>query len=361
MGGPFRRTKAIINTQALQQNCRNMHAFAPASKVLAIVKADAYGHGALTVARALQGCAEQLGVAFIDEALDLRQAGIEQPIVLLDGCFSQAELDLCVQHQFVPVIHNTQQVQELLTASLTSALVVWLKLDTGMHRLGLNNDDFQHALQQLTASKNVHEVLAMTHFASADNTASDYTNVQLAQFDDALRSHPELGCSVANSAGLAHWPAARRAWLRSGLLLYGVTPNPDLPAPFAITPVMTLTAPVIAVRDIPVDAYVGYGCRWQAQRPSRIATLAIGYGDGYPRHASDGTPVWLHGREVPLVGRVSMDMITIDVTDLPQVAIGDEAELWGQHLSVHKVAQKCDTISYELLTRVSSRVPREII
>lgn len=361
MGVPFRRTKAIINTQALRQNCRNMHAFAPDSKVLATVKADAYGHGALTVARALQGCAEQLGVAFIDEALDLRQAGIELPIVLLDGCFSEAELDLCCQHHFIPVIHNTEQVQELLAATLSKPLVVWLKLDTGMHRLGLNSTDFQQALDQLTASTNVSQIIAMTHFADADNTASDYTNEQLAQFDRVLDNYPDIPCSVANSAGLAHWPAARREWLRSGLLLYGVTPNPDLSAPFAITPVMTLTAPVIAVRDIPAGAYVGYGCRWQARRPTRIATLAIGYGDGYPRHASDGTPVWLHGHEVPLVGRVSMDMITVDVTDMPEVAIGDEAELWGQNLSVHKVAQKCDTISYELLTRVSPRVPREII
>lgn len=357
----FRRTRAIIDTQALRHNCQQLHAFAPQSQILATVKADAYGHGAYTVADTLYGCAEQLGVAFIDEALDLRQQGIQQPIVLLDGCFSETELQLCCEHHFIPVVHSPQQVSALLAANLPQPLPVWLKLDSGMHRLGLDAAAFSAALNDLKAHRNVKEIVAMTHFAAADDTASNYTQTQLEAFDAVMAKHAEIPCSVANSAGLAYWPKARRAWLRSGLLLYGVSPNPHLAAPFALVPAMSLTAPVIAIRDIPAGACVGYGARWQAQRPSRIATLAIGYGDGYPRHARDGTPVFLNGQVVPLAGRVSMDMITLDITDLDAVEIGDEAELWGKALSVHKVAEACDTIAYELLTRLSQRVPREVI
>jgi len=357
----FRRTRALIDTQALRHNCQQLHAFAPNSQILATVKADAYGHGAYTVAHALYGCAEQLGVAFIDEALELRNQGIQQPIVLLDGCFSEAELALCCQHQFIPVVHSPQQVTELAHATLPQPLTLWLKFDSGMHRLGLDADAFKQALRLFKSHKNVKHLVAMTHFAAADDTASDYTPKQMQAFDTIMAAHPNVPCSVANSAGLAYWPAARREWLRSGLLLYGVTPNPSLPLPFELRPAMTLTAPVIALRDVPKGAQVGYGTRWQASRPSKIATLAIGYGDGYPRHAKDGTPVLLNGKVVPLAGRVSMDMVTVDITDHPQVEIGDEAELWGQNLSVHEVAAGCDTIAYELLTRVSPRVPRQVI
>lgn len=359
MASLFRRTRAVIDTQALLHNCQQIHAFAPQSKILATVKADAYGHGAVTVAKALQGCAEQLGVAFIDEALELREAGIAQPIVLLDGCYTAEELALCAEHGFIPVIHSRYQLEELCHQSLKQPLTVWLKIDTGMHRLGLEPSQFAAAYDQLSSNKNVANIVVMTHFASADNLQSDYTEQQLKIFDQALAGR-NVQCSVGNSAGLVNWPAARRDWLRSGILLYGVAPNPQVPLPFELTPAMTLLSPVVALRTIAEGASVGYGGRWQAKRPTRIATLALGYGDGYPRHAKDGTPVWLNGQRVALVGRVSMDMITVDVTDLAEVKVGDEAELWGKNLSVNEVADDCDSISYELLTRVSPRVPRQI-
>lgn len=355
-----RRTRALIHTHALRANCQQLQGLAPQSKVLATIKADAYGHGAVTVATSLSGCAAQFGVAFIDEAMQLREAGISAPMVLLDGCFSQAELQACASEQFIPVIHHAQQLQDVLAVSLSQPLSVWVKLDSGMHRLGFNEADFGQALTALSNSRNIKSIVAMTHLADADRPDSHYTHTQIATFNRIMSAFPHIARSIANSAGVLNWPETHLDWLRSGLLLYGVSTNPELPAPLALRPAMTLLAPVMAIRELPVGAKVGYGCRWQAQRPTRVATLAIGYGDGYPRHAKDGTPVWLAGMRVPLIGRVSMDMITVDITDVEQqVKIGDEAELWGANLSVHEVAKHCDTISYELLTRVSPRVPRE--
>lgn len=354
-----RPTKALIDLTALRHNYRLAQALAPASNNIAIIKANAYGHGAIPIAKSLDDLASTFGVACIEEALDLREAGIKQPILLLEGAFTEDELDIAAKQNFWLVIDNQNQLDAILNAKLPSKLTVWLGIDSGMHRLGFQPDQVQQAFRQLEMSNNVYSSITVaSHFACADELDNSFTSEQISCFNQALEgltaSH-----SLANSAGLLAWPEAHRTYNRPGYMLYGATPF-NVPQENAdkLKPVMTLQSAIISLRDVQTDESVGYGCSWTAQRPSQIATIAIGYGDGYPRHAPSGTPVIINDERCPLVGRVSMDMITVDVTDLKQVAIGDPVELWGNSLSVNEVATHAGTIGYELLTRMPMRTPR---
>jgi alanine racemase len=346
---------AIIDLAALRHNLGVARRAAPNSRVMAVIKANAYGHGAPRVARAL-GDADALGVARVSEGVRLRREGIRQPVVVLEGCCDSAALAAAAASDLQIAIHTPEQLQLLRQCPPARPLACWLKIDSGMHRLGFPPAEAAAAFHELRASPGVGEVRLMTHLACADDRADPATEGQLARFLPLLR---ELGTegSAANSGGLLGWPQARLDWVRPGILLYGAAPFADASGPeLGLRPVMTLRSRLIAVRRFGAGEPIGYGATWRCPEAMPIGVVAIGYGDGYPRHARAGTPVLLHGRRAPLVGRVSMDMITIDLRHHPQAAIGDAVTLWGEGLPAESVAGPADTIPYQLFCGVTSRV-----
>ena len=348
--------RALINSSAIKHNFARIKGVAPESKILAVLKANAYGHGLLAMAKTLTE-ADAIGLARLEEALALRAGGIVTPLVLLEGFFDASDLPVLVTNNIQTVIHHEQQLQALEKASLSGPLTVWLKVDTGMCRLGVRPEDFADCyerLQQIPAV--VKPVVLMSHFACADDVADPMTTRQLALFHELVNGLPGER-SLANSAALLAWPDARADWVRPGLLLYGCSPLlGKTAAELGFVPAMTLTSRVISVHPMAKGQTVGYGAAWQAQEDTWLAVVAIGYGDGYPRHARSGTPVLINGRRYPLVGRVSMDMITVEVRQPTAVACGDEVTLWGPELPVDEIAHWADTISYELILQLTSRV-----
>ena len=356
-----RPTQALIDIAALRHNYALAKRLSGEGNALAVVKANAYGHGMVAVAKALEAEVPAFGVACLEEALELRAEGITKPILLLEGVFSEDEVAFAADNNCWLMVCNADQRDWVLGYQGGHALQLWLKVDTGMHRLGIQPHELTSYYQTLTQCKTVSEVVVATHFASADDLQSDFTQQQVSVFDAAC-ADLAAKCSMANSAGLLAWPQTRRDWTRPGFMLYGNTPFTQAHSEAdQLLPVMTLKSAVIALRDIAEGETVGYANTWRAERASKIATVAIGYGDGYPRHAPNGTPVLIHGQRVGLAGRVSMDMIALDVTDVPDVAIGDEVILWGAELPVNEVANHVGTIGYELLTRMPLRTPRVLI
>ena len=358
-----RPTSAIIDLQALRDNFSLAQSLAPDSQSMPIVKANAYGHGTVQTAKALAKMAPAFGVACIEEALELRSADIRQPILLLEGAQSADEVLVAAQENFWLMVENRPQLEAMVNTQLQKPVKVWIKLDTGMHRLGFHPEDAQSVYQQLSSSQNVaKQIVIASHFACADNLTNKFTKQQLERFESAIQTiaKPDILKSLANSAAILGWPEVRDHWQRPGYMLYGNSPfsQPQHNAD-RLTAVMQFKSAVISTRNIDPGQSVGYTANWTAQRPSSIATIAVGYGDGYPRQAPNGTPVLIQGRRCPLVGCVSMDMITVDVTDLPQpLSIGEPVTLWGPELPVNEVASHCGSIGYELLTRMPARVPR---
>lgn len=364
--------RARISLSAWRHNLDLLKKAAPRAKLLAVIKANAYGHGAVQAARTL-GAADAFGVARLGEALELRRAGIRHEIVLMEGVFSDLELEYALVHELDLVVHEPTQLDMLARLATRSAItrppVIWIKLDTGMGRLGFSPADLSVVYARLRRLSSVGEIRVMTHFACADEPASDMTALQAARFDAAMRQleadcaltqTPTPMIALANSAAILQWPEIHADWVRAGIALYGSSPLATRSAAaLGLRPVMTLETHVIALRDIAAGDSVGYGATWRAPRASRIAVLAAGYADGVPRQLPSGAPVLVEGHRVPLVGRVSMDMITVNVTDLPQVTVGSRAVLWGEGLSVDEVAAAAGTIAYELLCRVTRRVPLE--
>lgn len=355
----IRTATAIIDFQALAHNYKVIKSYAPNSKVLAVLKANAYGHGLERIAKALPQ-ADGFGVARLDEAIALRKAGIIQPIILLEGFFSPDELTLLSEYNLETIIHSKEQLEAINNAHLDSAIKVWLKIDTGMHRLGISPKDFSTFLQALEQSKNVQKYITLiSHLGCADDLNDKTTSVQLSIFKQLASSTYE--CSLANSAGICAWPEAHFDWVRPGLMLYGVSPMLVQSAQQkALQPVMTLKSSLISIRRISKGDSVGYGSSWTSAKDTYIGVIAIGYGDGYPRHAENGTPIYINGRIVPLIGRVSMDMITVDLGEGTAGKIkdnvGDEATLWGAELPIEQIAKCATTIPYELLCNISRRV-----
>ena len=347
--------QATIDLAALEHNFARVKQLAPDSKVLAVLKANAYGHGMLSVAQALKQ-ADALGVARLDEALALRAGGIARPIVLLEGFFHQDELAQIVASNLQLVIHHRDQAEALLAAQLDAPVRVWLKVDTGMHRLGIYPHEFNELYQRLSQSSNVQRPLRlMSHFASSDELDKPATANQLALFSKITKDC-EGEHSLANSAAVLNWPQSHADWIRPGLILYGVSPMAEATGcEHGLNPVMTLSSSVIAVRNVNAGEAVGYGGSWIAAHNSRLAVVAMGYGDGYPRGAGNNADVLINGRRLPIVGRVSMDMITVDIGNEP-VAVGDKVILWGADLAVEELARRVDTIPYELLCNITSRV-----
>lgn len=353
---------AQVDLAAIAHNYRVAKAQSQHSKAVAIIKADAYGHGAVAVARTLDSEADAFGVAAIEEAIELREAGIKRPILLLEGFFEAAELPLIHQYQFWSSLHSLEQLAMLETYLHrhpdVHGLHIWLKIDSGMHRLGVSPDHVPIMLQRLHALKGVESIVVMSHFACADEPHRPDTLRQLEVLGASLQSL-DIPRSFSNSAGVMHWPSAHHQWLRPGIMLYGASPFAEAhPVADQLKPGMTLTTEIIAIREVPAGDAVGYGASWTATTPTRIATLAVGYADGYSRHAPSGTPVWLNGRRAAIAGRVSMDMITVDLTGHDDAVVGDKVELWGTHLSVNEIAALCNTIPYTLLSGLTRRVKR---
>lgn len=353
----FRKTQAIVDLEAIRANYGLACRLAPRSQNAAVIKADAYGHGLVPVARALQDIAPALAVATLDEALAVRDAGVALPLLVLEGVSTVAAVEAAAAGAVTLIVHNDEQIARLGEAKVREPVSVWLKVDTGMHRLGLPPGQVATALERLGDCPCVVEVVC-THLACADEADNDATTRQLGAFAGAV-SGLGLPLSIANSAGILAWPQSHAEWNRPGYMLYGSSPmSADVDSARELLPAMTLRSEIIAVRDVPAGESVGYGARWTAERDTRIGTVAIGYGDGYPRHAPDGTPVFINGRPAPLAGTVSMDMITVDLAGRDDVAAGDTVELWGGNLAVNEVAAAAGTIGYELLTGVTARVPR---
>jgi len=353
--------RAIIDMSALRNNLRQVRAKAPGAHVMAVVKANAYGHGLVPTALALSE-ADAFAVARLEEGLAIRDAGVRQPIVLLEGIFSREQLEDAAQHRFEIVVHDPLQVALLERYAGAHRFVVWLKIDTGMNRLGFRTEQFEEILGRLRAlAVPAAEIRLMTHLARADEPDCPMTRAQLARFA-ALTRGLGLVRSIGNSAGVLGWEDACGEWVRPGLALYGLSPFAHRSsAEFGLIPVMTLASTVISVKRVPRGETVGYGGAWTAPRDSRIAIVAGGYGDGLPRSLETGTPVLVNGRRAPLAGRVAMDMISVDVTDVPEVEAGTRCVLWGRGLEVSEIAARAGTISYELLCGVRARVPREAI
>ncbi|GGO87298.1 alanine racemase [Marinobacterium nitratireducens] len=353
-----RAARASIDLDAIRHNYRLAKSQAPAARAAAIIKAGAYGHGAVAVAGALKAEADAFGVACIEEAIELRDAGIEQPVVLLEGFFEADELEYIARHNLWTAIHSPHQVEALARAQLPAPVNVWLKMDSGMHRLGIEPENLRATYDRLRSLGQVAEITLMSHFACADELDLETTRQQIACFDRAVEGI-DAPHSLSNSPATLAWPEAHRDWLRPGLMLYGATPFlVEQEQAARLEAAMTLTSEIIAIHDLQPGDAVGYGAGFVCERPSRIATVAMGYGDGYPRHAANGTPVVVNGQRTVTAGRVSMDMMTIDITDIPGAGIGDRVELWGKQLPVSEVAVHCSTIPYTLLTCLTPRVPR---
>jgi alanine racemase len=346
-----------IDSAALRHNLQIIRQRAPRSRVMAVVKANAYGHGLVAVARALE-TADAFAVARLDEGLALRAAGIRAPIVLLEGIFGAEQLDAAAKANFELVVHSAEQIQLLRAAPAGAQFKIWLKLDSGMNRLGFKGPAFKAAhtaVSGLPALKG--PVNLITHLACADMPDLPNTAEQLLVFNTATRSLPGER-SIESSAALLGFPESQADWVRPGLLLYGVSPFArSIGADFGVKPVMTLRSQVIAVKEVAVGEQVGYGAEWTAIRATRLAIAAVGYGDGYPRSLQSGTPVLVNGERAGLAGRVSMDMIAIDTTDLAAAAtVGSAVVLWGEGLPVEEVALWGETIPYTLVCGVSQRV-----
>ena len=321
-----------------------------------MVKANAYGHNMVQTAKALQGHADAFGVATIEEAQLLRSVGIEHPILLAEGPHQECDAALLDVSNFWPMIHSAQQLEWVLKSSLKCPL--WIKFDSGMHRLGFDQEGTQQTIKKVL-SANRTPVLT-THFACADEIDNSLTQVQIESWK---RLQKEFNCqaSAANSAAIVAWPESHADWNRPGFMLYGASPINGEYSSAALTPVMHFSSEVIALRQMKSGDCVGYGATWTADKDSTIATVAVGYGDGYPRTAKNGTPVVVEGQRASIVGRVSMDLISIDVTHLKHVKLGSAVELWGARLPVNEVAEWAGTSGYELLTRMPARARREYI
>jgi alanine racemase len=356
-----RPARALVDVGALRHNLKQVRLRALRSRVMAVVKANGYGHGLAWVARSLNGAADAFGVSSAEEGVQLREAGITQPICLLEGFFTPNELPLLARHHLEPAIHCESQLQALTQASPMIKLTVWVKVDTGMHRLGFLPPALPRVLKQLRDSSAVAEVRVLSHFARADIPADPDTQTQIDIFLARIR---DLGLesSLANSAGVLAWPQSHLDWVRPGIMLYGVSPlaGQDAAA-LGLKPVMTLETALIAVHARRKGEAVGYGGDWRCPEDMPVGVAAIGYGDGYPRHAAPGTPVLVNGKRVPLAGRVSMDMITLDLRAQPDARVGDPVVLWGQGLPVEEIAGSAGTIAYELLCRVAERIPRVVV
>ena len=368
---------AHIRLDAFRHNYRvakELHA----GFALAVIKANAYGHGAVQCAKAIENEADGFAVACLEEALELRQAGIKNPILLLEGFFEAQELPEIAANDLWIVVHAEWQLSQLLAAKLSKPLHIWLKLDSGMHRVGLSPSEYVSAFAQLVNHQNVAKIVHMSHFANADDLSSPHTNQQVAVFQQTINqlvsanmNNNSVETSLANSAAILSWPQTQANWSRPGILLYGAHPLAanvhnqteltHLNSQQILRPVMQLSSKIISIRAISKGESIGYGSIFTAQRDTKVGVVACGYADGYPRLSTDelatdenkiGALAAVDGKVTQLIGRVSMDMLFVDLTEIPNVKIGSDVELWGDQIAANDVAKSAKTIAYELFCNV---------
>lgn len=342
----------MISTGALAHNLRVARAHAGDAKIWAVIKANAYGHGLERAARAL-AAADGFAVLDFEEAARLRAAGIAKPLLMLEGLFEARDVALLARYSLTPVIHDGGQVEMLRAAA--APLDVYLKVNSGMNRLGFTVDNFRPSIGALREIGQVRALTLMTHFADADGASG--VRAQLDAFRGLTKDFPGPR-SLANSAALIRFPETRADWVRPGIMLYGCSPFADRSADaLGLRPAMTLSSELIATQHLQRGERIGYGFSYEAAAEMRIGIAACGYADGYPRHARPGTPVLVNGRRTRIVGRVSMDMITVDISGIADARVGSPVTLWGEGLSADEVAASAGTLSYELLCALAPRVP----
>lgn len=352
-----RAALAILSTENLLHNLDVIKNHAPNSHVIAMIKANGYGHGLRSTALRLEKYVYSFGVASIDEAIALRKVNIKIPITLMEGVFEPNELLVAACENFHVVFHEQTQLQWLKTSSLPCPLTAWLKIDTGMGRLGFTPSYAHHAYAELVSHPHLKKPIGiMSHFACADDIAHPLNQQQIKNFVQFIENKAGIK-SFCNSAAIFSFKDHHYDVVRPGLALYGVSPMPNISAAdLNLKPVMTLQTRLMAVRHVERHSTLGYGARFLCSDAMRIGVIAMGYGDGYPRTARDGTPILVNGVRCPLVGRVSMDMITVDVTNCPDVKVDDPVVLWGNGLPIEEVSQYTEQCPYDMLTAVQSRV-----
>jgi len=347
---------ATINSDALKHNLNKVRQIASNSSVLAVIKANAYGHGMQTVSNALM-TSDAFAVARLEEAIQLRQYHDNKQIVLLQGFLNERELHQLIQFEIQPVIHSQAQIDLLQKTALPLCFPIWLKIDTGMNRLGISSEEFPHVWKTLNNISGIKgNIYLMSHFANADNPEDPSTQNQISTFNQLSRNI-SIEKTIANSAGILSFENSHMDWVRPGIMLYGVSPyESQVGADIGLRPVMNLYSRIIAIKKLNAGESVGYGSIWQAEKESVLAVVGIGYGDGYPRHIDADTPVIIDGKQYPIVGRVSMDMLCVNLGYKSDCQIGDTVLLWGDDLPVEHIAKDAGTIAYELLCQVSTRV-----
>jgi alanine racemase len=349
-----RPIRATISASALAHNCMVARAYAGGAKLWAVIKANAYGHGLERAARALEA-ADGYAVLDFQEAARLRLAGLKQPILMLEGIFKPADVALLHKYSLTPVIHNPEQVEMLRQADLAGEIDVYVKVNSGMNRLGFTPESLRPAYNAIRMHRQVRGVTLMTHFADADGPSG--IGAQLDWFNEITKGL-EAPRSLANSAALIRYPETRTGWARPGIMLYGCSPFAERSAEsLGLKPAMTLATEIIGTQSLAPGERIGYGFSYEAVGDLRIGIVACGYADGYPRHAPTGTPVLVNGKRTRTVGRVSMDLICVDITDIPEACIGTPVTLWGEGLPADEVAAAAGTLSYEMLCALAPRVP----
>lgn len=356
------RARAEINLAALNSNIAQIRTIANTSSVLAVVKADAYGHGLSTIVRYLGDKVDGFAVATLNEGMECRRILADKPIVVLSEFWDAKQLEIFEKYNLDIVVHSENQL-EWLKQYRGAPLSVWIKFDTGMNRLGINSAKVQNYLDILSSLSSTGKIRIISHLANADIIGDEYTLLQHQRFNHVLDScnqkYSDIESSLANSAGIMRWQQTQHHWIRPGIMLYGISPyRQPSDEHIHLSPVMTLKARILSVKSAEQGQPVGYGGDYITSRQSRIALVGLGYGDGYPRQVDQRACVIVHDHRVPIIGKISMDMITVDVTDCSNVVAGDEVTLWGRELNISEVADWAGTIPYELLCKVTPRIPR---
>ena len=364
---------ATINSAALRHNIQLIKSFAPNQKLLAMIKANAYGQGLLPAAHILADQVDGFGVARLREALEIQETGYTGKILLVEGFFDREELLKTLSRRFDSVIHCYEQLELLEQVAkeweeeqqkgfwkrktkIYFPINIWLKIDTGMHRLGVHPEQVDEFYQRLKKCPLVESISFVSHFSRADELDCGYTEKQISTFEQATQAYPKHARSISASSGILYWKQAHYEWVRPGIIIHGISPHYEPITHLGFQPVMTLSSSLIAVRTHKAGEPVGYGGTWVSPKDTKLGVIAMGYGDGYPRNAPEGTPVLINGRKVPIVGHVSMDMLTVDLGADSQDKVGDEAIFWGKDLLIEEIAEHIGVISYELITKLTPRV-----
>ena len=350
------RVYASISKSALQHNISRVRDFSPNTKIMAVIKANGYGHGLVRVASVLQSDADAFAVATVDEAVELRDSGIHMPICVLSGFYSSEQVDIVRAKKIDCVIHCEEQIELLKGSQSNTAISTWIKVDTGMHRLGFPPDRLPVALQSINAIGNLELKGIMSHFACADELESDYTSIQIGRFD-VCTDWIQTDLSIANSAGLMYWPSSHYDWVRPGIMLYGISPVPDVTAQsLDLRPAMNMYSTILSVNEFERGECIGYGQTWRCPERTRVGIVGCGYGDGYFRSASSKSHVLIDGKRADVIGRVSMDSLAVNLNEHPDAGVGARVKLFGDGLPVEELARAADTIPYEVVTSVNSRL-----